>query len=226
MKNKLTIIIFSIIFSLIHPAVAKSQGVLQEIEQTGVLKVGIRKDAPPFGYIYGGNWAGVCIELMDGFKKNLEEKFNRSISLETLETILDQDSGQGHYSSVVNNRVYLECSPNTIRKNLPTGVIYSEELFTTGTYLIMKLDRRLIVNPDGFMEGFLIGVLNNSLTQKFIDSRYQLADQKVYQGASGRETAVKDAIACTIDAFASDGILSGRSFPSRIKRKSICYRTK
>ncbi|MGB3513596.1 MAG: hypothetical protein WBA93_31195 [Microcoleaceae cyanobacterium] len=30
------------IFSLINPTVARSQGVLQEIEQTGVLKVGIR----------------------------------------------------------------------------------------------------------------------------------------------------------------------------------------
>lgn len=76
-----------------------------------------------------------------------------------------------------------------------------------GTYLMMKPDRRLIVNPDGFMEGILIGYLNNSLTKEFIDSRYQLADQKVYQGASGRKTAVKDAVAGTIDAFASDGIL-------------------
>lgn len=218
MNKKLIIITFSLIFSLINPGVAQSQEVLQEIQQTGVLKVGIRKDAAPFGYVSGNNWEGICIELMNGFKEDLEEKLNKTISLEKLETILDENSEQGRYSSVANNRVHLECGPNTIRKKSPTGVIYSERFFITGTYLMMKPDRRLIVNPNGFMEGILIGVLNDSLTQKFIDSRYQLADQKVYQGASGRETAVKDAVGGTIDAFASDGILLvGEAFREGLK---------
>lgn len=218
MKNKLIIIIFSIIFSLINPGVARSQSVLQEIQQTGVLKVGMRKDAAPFGYVSGNNWEGICIELINEFKEDLEKKLNKTINLEKLETILDEDSEKGRHSSVANKRVHLECGPNTIRKKPPTGVIYSERFFTTGTYLMMKPDRRLTVNPDGFMEGILIGVLNDSLTQKFIDSRYQLADQKVYQGASGRETAVKDAIAGTIDAFASDGILLvGEAFREGLK---------
>lgn len=166
MKSKLTIIIFSIIFAVINPGLAKAQGVLQEIQKTGVLKVGMRKDATPFCYIYGGKWKGICPELMNGFKDNLEQKLNRTITIEKLETILDEDSLQGPHRSVVNNRVHLECGPNTIRKNLPTGVIYSERLFTTGTYLMMKLDRRLTVNPDGFLEGILIGVLNDSLTHQ------------------------------------------------------------
>ncbi|MCL2923451.1 MAG: transporter substrate-binding domain-containing protein [Trichodesmium sp. MAG_R04] len=218
MKSKLAIIIFSIIFAVINPRFARAQGVLQEIQKTGVLKVGMRKDATPFGYIYGGKWKGICPELMNGFKENLEQKLNRTITIKKLETILDEDSLQGRHSSVVNNRVHLECGPNTIRKNPPTGVIYSERFFTTGTYLMMKPDRRLTVNPDGFLEGILIGVLNDSLTKKFIDSRYQLAEQKVYRGASGRETAVKNAISGTIDAFASDGILLvGEAFRQGLK---------
>lgn len=218
MKNKLTIIIFSLIFAVINSGCARAQGVLQEIQQTGVLKVGMRKDAAPFGYVAGDKWEGICLELMNGFKEDLEKKLNRTITIEKLETILDEDSEQGRHSSVANKRVHVECGLNTIRKNPPTGVIYSERFFTTGTYLMMKTDRRLTVNPDGFLEGILIGVLNDSLTQKFIESRYQLADQKVYQGASGRKTAVKDAVAGTIDAFASDGILLvGEAFRQGVK---------
>ncbi|MEB3343647.1 transporter substrate-binding domain-containing protein [Okeania sp.] len=218
MKNQLTIIIFSIIFAFINPAFAKAEGVLQEIQKTGVLKVGLRKDAAPFGYISSGKWEGICLELMNGFKEDLEKKFNQTITIEKLETILDEDSEQGRYRSVVNNRVHLECGPNTIRKKPPTGVIYSESFFITGTYLMMRPDRRIGVNPDGFLEGILIGVLNDSLTQKFIDSRYQLADQKVYQRGLGRETAVKDAISGTIDTFASDGILLvGEAFRQGLK---------
>ncbi|NET76387.1 hypothetical protein [Okeania sp. SIO1F9] len=165
MNNKLIIIIFSIIFSLINPGVAQSQEVLQEIKQTGVLKVGMRKYAAPFGYVYGSKWEGICIELMNGFKKILEEKLNRNISIEKLEILLDEESEKGRHRSVANKRVHLECGPNTIRKNPPTGVIYSKRFFTTGKYLMMKPDRRLTVNPDGFMEGILIGVLNDSLTK-------------------------------------------------------------
>ncbi|NEO55554.1 MAG: transporter substrate-binding domain-containing protein [Okeania sp. SIO3B5] len=218
MKNKLIIIIFSIIFSLINPGVARSQSVLQEIQQTGVLKVGMRKDAAPFGYVSSSNWEGICIELMNEFKEDLEKKLNQTINIEKLETILDEDSEQGRHSSVANKRVHLECGPNTIRKNPPTGVIYSESFFTTGTYLMMKPDRRITVDSNGFMKGILIGVLKDSLTQKFIESRYQLADRKVYPGASGRAAAVKDAIAGTIDAFASDGILlEGEAFREGLK---------
>ncbi len=83
---------------------------------------------------------------------------------------------------------------------------------------MIKLDRRLTVNPDVFLAGILIGVLNDSLKQKLIDSRYQLAAPKVYQGASGRKTAVKNAIYGTIDAFASDGILLvGEAFRQGLK---------
>ncbi len=90
---------------------------------------------------------------------------------------------------------------------------------------MMKPDRRLTVNPDGFMEGIFIGVLNDCLTQKFIDSRYQLADQKVDRGASGRETAVKNAISGTIDAFASDGILLvGEAFRQGLKENQYALK--
>ena len=77
MKSKLTIIIFSIIFAVINPGFARAQGVLQEIQKTGVLKVGIRKDATPFGYIYGGKWKGICPELMNGYQPTYTLRYKK-----------------------------------------------------------------------------------------------------------------------------------------------------
>ncbi len=52
----------------------------------------MRKYAAPFGYVYGGKWEVIFLELMNGFKEDLEKKLNRTITLEKLETILDKNS--------------------------------------------------------------------------------------------------------------------------------------
>ncbi|MEG4487471.1 hypothetical protein [Microcoleus sp. D2_18a_B4] len=63
--------IFSILFSAALPTVASAQTALEEIGQTGLLKVGIRKDAPPFGYLEGEKWQGVCMEGLELFRADL-----------------------------------------------------------------------------------------------------------------------------------------------------------
>jgi polar amino acid transport system substrate-binding protein len=50
-------------------------------------------------------------------------------------------------------------------------------------------------------------VLSGSVTQQFIAGRYQLANQRIYEGIAGRQSGVKDAASGRIDAFASDGML-------------------
>lgn len=207
MSKKLTIAGISIIFSLLFPTISLAQSALQDIRQNGVLKVGIRKDAAPFGYTEGDNWKGLCVEGMEIFRASLEKQLNRSVRLEKLETVLDESSPQGRYRSITSKRAHLECGPNTISKNLPTGIAFSLPFLYSGTYLMVKPENRLRVNPSGFLQDVTIGVLGDSLTQQFIAGRYQLANQKVYQGQSGRQTAVKDAVEGKIDALASDGIL-------------------
>ncbi|MDF0554266.1 amino acid ABC transporter substrate-binding protein [Kamptonema sp. UHCC 0994] len=207
MSKKLTIAGISIIFSLLFPTITLAQSTLQDVRQNGVLKVGIRKDAAPFGYTEGDNWKGICVEGMELFRASLEKQLNRSVRLEKLETVLDESSPQGRYRSITSKRIYLECGPNTINKNSPTGTAFSLPFLYSGTYLMVKPENRLRVNPSGFLQDITIGVLGDSLTQQFIAGRYQQANQKIYQGQSGRQTAVKDAVQGKIDAFASDGIL-------------------
>ncbi|HLO49057.1 MAG TPA: amino acid ABC transporter substrate-binding protein [Kamptonema sp.] len=207
MNKKLTVTGISIIFSLLFPTITLAQAALQDIRQNGVLKVGIRKDAPPFGYIEGDNWKGWCIEGMEMFRASLEKQLNRSVRLEKLETVLDESNAQGRYRSITSNRVHLECGPNTIMQSPPTGIGFSLPFLSSGTYLMVKPENKLRVNPSGFLQDVTIGVLGDSLTQQFIASRYQLANQKIYQGPLGRQTAVKDAVDGKIDAFASDGML-------------------
>lgn len=207
MSPKLILIVISLIVSVLFPTVASAQTVLEDIRETGVLKVGIRQDSMPFGYLEGGEWKGICLDTMKELQASLSQELNKPIQLETLVTSLDESSEQGRHRSITSGRIHVECGPNTIRRDPPSGVAYSLPFFYTGTYLFMKPENRLTVNPDGFLQEVTIGVLDDSLTREFITSRYQLAKQKLYEGASGRATAVQDAINGRIDTFASDGIL-------------------
>lgn len=207
MHSKLILVVISLIASICFPAIASARTVLEEIRETGVLKVGIRQDAMPFGYLEGGTWRGICFQAMQELQTTLAAELNRPIELQTLVTSLNESSEEGRHRSIASRRVHLECGPNTIRQNPPSGVTYSLPFFYTGTYLFMKPENRLTVNADGFLQETTIGVLEGSLTRDFVSSRYQLARQKVYQGVAGREMALQDAINGRVDAFAADGIL-------------------
>jgi polar amino acid transport system substrate-binding protein len=211
LTNHLKFAALTVIFSLLLPAflpkAASAQTALQEIRQTGIIKVGIRKDAPPFGYLEGEKWQGVCIEGLEIFKADLAKKLNRELRLEKLETDLNESGEKGRFRSITSNRVHLECGPNTILKNPPSGISYSLPFLYSGTYLLVKPENKLRVNPSGFLQDALIGVLSGSVTQQFIAGRYQLANQRIYEGIAGRQTGIKDAVTGKIDAFASDGML-------------------
>lgn len=205
--NKTAVAGIGLFFSLLFPSVGTAQTVLQEIQQNGVLRVGIRKDAAPFGYMEGNNWKGLCVVGMELFRASLERQLNRPVRLEQLETSLDESADTGRFRSVANKRTHLECGPNTILRNPPSQITYSLPFLYSGTNLLVKSENKLIVKPSGFLQNITIGVLDNSLTQQFINGRYQLANQRTYQGSSGRERGVKDAVEGKIEAFASDGML-------------------
>lgn len=211
MNKTITYLLLSTIlgmnFALFTSTKVNAQQVLTDIEKTGTLRVGVRKDAAPLGYEKDGKWQGVCVKLMEDMQTQLSEELKRPIKLEMLETNLDESSEKGRYASIKNKRVHIECGPNTITKRAGTGATFSLPFMFTGTYLMMKPTRKLLVNPSGFLEGLKIGVLEGSLTEKFITSRYQLAQQRLYRGRNGRALGVKEAVSGITDAFASDGIL-------------------
>lgn len=186
-NTNLRFAIISIIFSLLFPVAASAQTALQEIRQTGIIKVGIRKDAPPFGYSEGEKWQGVCLDGLEIFRADLEKKLNRSLRLEKLETNLNESAETGRFRSVTSKRTHLECGPNTILKNPPAGIAYSLPFLYSGTYLLVKPENKLRVNPSGFLQDAVIGVLGGSVTQQFIAGRYQLSDRRIYEGVAGRQ---------------------------------------
>ncbi len=210
MSNKLTAVTLGIILSLTFTPASLAETVLSEIKRTGVLRAGIRKDAPPFGFFEQDQWQGYCTTKMSYLVDHLREVLNIPVRLEQIESVLDEDSPNNRYQMVANGKVHLECGPNTIKSTPPLpGVTYSTAFYYSGTHFLITPEMRGIFKPDTALSDQTIGVLPGSNTHTLISSTYPLAEivDERYNSPKGRELGVRDVVEREIDAFASDGIL-------------------
>ena len=205
MRSKLATVTLSLILSVIFPVSSFAGTVLEQIKRTGVLKVGIRQDAPPLGFVSSdGKWQGYCIELMDLLAKRLQDqlKLNQPVEVQFIPSTLENRE-----QLVTAGKVDLECGPNTITRTPKPGIVYSDRFLATGVHLLVRPDNQAFIKPSGALENISIGVLPASLTQQFISSRYSLAQVVEYPGVEGRKNAVEDVVQGRLNAFASDGLL-------------------
>ncbi|MEB3885023.1 transporter substrate-binding domain-containing protein [Lyngbya sp. CCY1209] len=206
MSNTIVRVVLSLILSVLFPAAASAETVLEDIRRTRTLKAGVRQDAAPLGYRSPetGEWEGYCIELMDLLANRLTEQLQLA---EPVRVELIQSTLENREAIVQDGTVHVECGPNTITRTPKPGIAYSDRFIATGTHLLVTQDNAAVLNPSGAMENITIGVLPASLTERFITSRYSLAQPVEYPGTNGRFEAVRDVGEGNINAFASDGLL-------------------
>ncbi|MGF1481409.1 MAG: amino acid ABC transporter substrate-binding protein [Cyanophyceae cyanobacterium] len=176
--------------------------VLEEIRETSELRVGIRVDAAPFGFVdANGDLAGYCLRFVNLLRQQVKQALNKDVLL----VRLYRSSTANRFSLVDDRIAYLECGPNTIRNNLPDSVEFSEPFFVTGTqFLVRKEDR---VDPSDNLAEQTIGVLQGTTTEALLANLYPQADVRTFRGAAGRTRGVEALSRGQIDAFVSDGIL-------------------
>ena len=180
-----------------------AETVLEEINRTGQLKVGVRSDAIPFGYRDNNQeLRGICLDFINILKDNLKETVNRDIILVKLfiSTLYNR------FEIVEDNIVHFECGPNTIREIKNYEVEFSDPFFITGTKFFARTEiSDKLVNSDG--KNFKIGLLRYTTTENFIKKQYPEAEFELFQGVKGTLRAMQAVQQGRIDAFANDGIL-------------------
>lgn len=199
-------------FSLFSIPTVKGETILEEINRTGLLKVGMRNDAIPFGYRINGELQGMCIDVIRIIREELTKKLDRDIiSIQLVVSSLDN-----RFSIVENKVVHFECGPNTIRKLENYQVTFSEPFFLSGiNFIVAKDQEQNLINSDG--KDFTIGLLKNTTTEIFIKEKYPLANLELFQGLRGSERGLQALRQGRIDAFANDGILLlGESMAQRL----------
>ena len=207
MKNikvsEIIINLFLLFFSS-FPSHGQEETVLERIEKTGLLKVGIREDAVPFGYRdINGDLEGLCLDFIAVLREELKDKLNKQV----IAIKLYKSTLFNRFELVSDRIVDIECGPNTIRELPEYQIQFSRPFFLTGTQLLIEADKAKTVDPDGSLENINIGVLKNTTNEQLISETYPLANLVQFQGVTGRYRGIQALRGDKIDAFASDGIL-------------------
>lgn len=183
----------------------RADSILTEIAETGVLRVALRKDAPPFGFITPENaWDGYCGDVAIALSNYLTQTLDRSVDVEVAELT---STLTNRFDLVRDNNVHLECGPNTIRDDV-NDIVFSNPFFAASTQFLVRAEGSDRINPNTPLNGIRLGVLSDSTTQQFVEETYPEAEIVSFTGIEGRKDAVAATANGEIDAFVSDGILS------------------
>ncbi len=190
----------------VESATAKRETpILEQIRRTEVLKVAMRRDAPPFGYIdHQQQWSGYCGDLAVALQNHLAKKLGLDLGVELAEL---PSTVENRFSLIQEDTVHLECGPNTIRQDIE-GITFSQPILVTGTRFLSRSDRQNEINPNLSLENLQVGILKDTTTEQFIQTNYPQANLVYFEGPEGRTEAIKAIAEGSIDTFAGDSILS------------------
>ncbi|WP_206816254.1 amino acid ABC transporter substrate-binding protein [Chroococcus sp. FPU101] len=205
-KHLSKLILAFILMGTAFPSSLKAQPttVLERIQETGLIRVGIREDAVPFGYRNSeNNLSGLCLDFVNLLRTRLQKELQRNI----LSVKIFQSTLFNRYDLIQDQVIDLECGPNTIQTEPIEGVSYSKPFLVTGTQFLIRKPERSQFNFKGTLNGLTIGVLRGTSTEAFIKENYPSATIQQFQGPTGRVRGIQAVQRETIDAFVSDGIL-------------------
>lgn len=184
---------------------ASSRSIREDIEQTGLLRVGIRTDAAPLGFIdEAGNWTGFCFDFAKSLAAYLSEESDRPLGIDLIPLPSDLDN---RVDLVGSGAVHLECGPNTITPLDTNQVTFSEPFLVSGTQFLVNANQSERINVSAGLAGVRTGVLQRTTTEQWLKGRFPQADLVPFDGTTGTRDAVRAVAGGTLDAFANEGLL-------------------
>ncbi len=204
MKKRIAYYLGSSLFFCCLGLPVKAESVLTKVQRTGILKVAIREDAAPFGYLdSNNNLQGYCLDFFALLEKQLVKDLERN----TLSTKLFKSTANNRFSLISSNIIDLECGPNTIRTDVHEKASFSTAFFITGTQFLVSKKNRDRFKLDENLAEIKLGVIKNTTTEKFIAETYPSAIIYKFSGVTARNRGVQAVSQGKIDAMISDGIL-------------------
>ena len=204
MNKKVVFCLTSSLFCLGWTLPVKAENILAKIQRTGVVRVAIREDAAPFGYLdANNNLQGYCLD----FFTLLEKQLIKNIQRNTLSIKLLKSTANNRFSLVSNDAADLECGPNTIHTDAPSRTSFSTAFFTTGTQFLVSKKNSDRLDLDGDLNETKLGVIKGTTTEEFITETYPAAVVQKFGGVTARTRGIQAVSQNKIDAMISDGIL-------------------
>ncbi|MEM1367559.1 MAG: transporter substrate-binding domain-containing protein [Cyanobacteria bacterium P01_H01_bin.15] len=183
-----------------------SDPVLARIAETGIVRVGMRLDAAPFGYVdSAGYFAGLCLTFFDF----LESEVRRTLGKTALLMELHPSTTTNREALIENRTIDLECGPNTIKTetataaNEPPSVVFSTPFFVTGIQFMVNTE----TDNEAKTAVERVGALRKTTGVDAAKTFFPEAELVTFSGVSGRVQGIQALQQGRVDAFVSDGIL-------------------
>lgn len=209
MSQKVVIALLGLILSIGSTSLARAETVLEQISRTRVLRVGVRTDTVPFGYLNDdGDIDGYSVDLIRLIHSRLEEKLNQPIDLHIKTVTLDD-----RFEQVENGELDLVCEATTITAERENRVDFSTPFFTTGIQMLVKAENSDRLDPTQLSnidiapvasEQVVIGFLAATTTDDELRPVYPEAK---WQPIPSRAEGIEMLTTGELDGIASDGIL-------------------
>lgn len=177
---------------LLAPAWAEAR--LETIQQTGVLRAGVRTDAAPFGTLdESGKPMGYPVDLLRRMQADLSRSLGRTVQLELVPTTAAEQ-----FAQVSQGALDIACGTSSITLSRESLVDFSVGYFVTGTQFLLARGQGLSGNR------IRIGGVSGTTNADLIRRRLPLARiVPVGDRAEGLSLLQQG----RIDALASDGVL-------------------
>ncbi|MGH2414688.1 MAG: transporter substrate-binding domain-containing protein, partial [Microcystaceae cyanobacterium] len=196
----------TIALSVIFPQLSWAKTIEQEIQQTGILKVGIRDDSPLFGF--GEEYQGYCADFAQELANQLSQKLRKTIKVNII-----QSTTQNRWDLVGKGTVHVECGPNTISQEREGehNIKFSNPFFVTATQIFVNQ----ATTDEKIMRQGKIGIIQDTTNANNIQSIYPA--EQIDDSFETRSQGIAAVQQGKITGFASDGILlMGTAFVEKI----------
>jgi len=201
MRGKLAIILLVVLFA--SPLAAKElTGTLQQIKNTGQIRIGIRTSEPPMSFLdKAGKPNGYSIELGQSVVKEVEKRIGAKVKVQYVPI-----TAENRFKALVGNKIDILCGSTTKTLSRSELVAFTQLTFVTGASL-MTLQNEKNRDSSGF-KGKKIGVVKDTTTAISLKNLLQETSTKAeivfFNSAKDGVDALRKK---KIDAYAADQIV-------------------
>lgn len=192
-----------LIVLLTSPAAAQElTGTMQQIDQTGQIRIGYRVAEPPMSFVdQDNNPAGYTIDICKGIVAGVEEQIGRDVKVEYVPVTADD-----RFNALGENKIDILCGSTTKTLSRSEIVDFTQLTFVTGASLMTLKDNKKL-DATGF-DGTRIGVVKSTTTEvvlrHIIQDTATNAEIVLFDSAQESIAALR---AKKIDAFSSDQVV-------------------
>ena len=201
MRGKLVIILLIILFA--SPLAAQElTGTLQQIKQSGQIRIGYRVSEPPMSFLdKDGNPNGYSIDLCKSIVTEVKNKIGADVKVEYVPI-----TTEGRFKALMDNKIDILCGSTTKTLSRSELVDFTQLTFVTGASLMTLRDDK--TRDSAGFDGKKIGVVKDTTTavvlNKLIRETSTNAEVVLFNSTKESIDALRKK---KIDAYSADQIV-------------------